>query len=45
MMVQENSIELEKMTAWSTFLFRRLRVTFSGEVWIWFNSYSIKVCF
>jgi len=42
MMVQENSIELEKTVTWSrrsksrwsSFLFRRLRVFFSGGVWI-----------
>ena len=53
MMVQENPIELEKTMAWSRrsksrwsgFLFRRLRVSFSGEVWTGFNSYSIKAYF
>jgi len=53
MMIQENPIELEKTMAWSrrsklrwiSFLFRRLRVSFSRWVWIGFNSYSIKICF
>jgi len=42
MMVQENLIELEKTipwsrrskSRWSSFLFRRLQVSFSGRVWI-----------
>jgi len=43
MMVQKNSIELEKIMAWSrrrskprwsSSLFRRLRVSFSEGVWI-----------
>ena len=53
MMVQENPIELEKMMTWSrisklrwnSFLFRWLRVSFSGRVWIGVNSYSMKICF
>jgi len=52
-MVQENSIELEKMMSWSrrsksrwsSFLFRHLRVSFSGAVRIWFRFYSMNVCF
>jgi len=41
MIVKENPIELEKTMAWSrrksrwsSFLFGRLRVSFSGRVWI-----------
>jgi len=53
MMVQENSIELEKMmtwsrrskSRWSSFLFMRLRVFFSGVVRIRFRFYSMNVCF
>jgi len=53
MMVQQNSIELKKTITWSrksklrwsSFLFTRLRVSFSERVWMGFNSYSMKVCF
>jgi len=53
MMVQKNHIELEKTIAWSrrsksrwsSFLFKQLRVSFSGGVWMWFNSYSAKIYF
>jgi len=53
MMVQENLIELEKTmtwsrrseSRWSNFLFRCLRVSFSGAVRIGFKFYSMKVYF